>query len=95
MPADVDRYRRAATDALKLLDWCIFYFRQEGHSAIATRLEENRAYIRRKLTGQPEETLQAMSEGLRGGSPALNPVRRALDVIGLRPMGGRPKRGSQ
>ena len=96
MSANTERYRKAATDALKTLDWCIFYFRHEGHGAIAERLERNRAYIRMNLTGEPEETLQAVSEALpQDKESILNPVRRALDAIGLRAPSRKPRRGRE
>jgi hypothetical protein len=95
MATDTERYRKAATDALKMLDWCIFYFRHEGQSEIATRLEQNRSYIRRKLTGEPEEKLHAISDGLQGNASPLKPVRRALDAISLKTTSRKPKRGTR
>jgi hypothetical protein len=89
---EAERYRKAATDTLKMLDWCIFYFRHEGRAEIATRLEKNCAYIRTKLTGEAEESLQAMGDGPQDEAAALNPVRRALDAIGLRPKSNRGTR---
>lgn len=51
---EAERYKKAATDALKVLDWCIWYFRYENQGEIAARLERNRGYIRRRLTGEPK-----------------------------------------
>jgi hypothetical protein len=72
---EADRYRRAATDALKVLDWCIWYFRYEGQGEIATKLERNRAHIRQRLESTSSDE----------GSPAAKPVRKVLEVIGLKP----------
>jgi hypothetical protein len=80
MVDDAERYRKAATDALKMLDWCIFYFRHEGQSEIAAGLERNRAYIRERLTGEPEETLRALPEKV----PSVNPLRKTLEALGLK-----------
>jgi hypothetical protein len=86
MSQDADRYREAASDALKMLDWCIFYFRHEGHGEIAKRLEQNRDYIREQLTGEPEETLEAQGETRPlANVPMVNPLRRALEAVGLKP----------
>lgn len=74
---EADRYRRAATDALKVLDWCIWYFHYEGQGEIASRLERNRAHIRGRLEGASEEATN--------GSPAAKPVRKVLEAIGLKP----------
>jgi hypothetical protein len=74
MPAssDSDRYKRAADAALKVLDWCIWYFRYEGQGEIAKRLEQNRDYIR-KLLGEAEEARAA----------AKKPAQKLLKAIGL------------
>jgi hypothetical protein len=73
---EADRYRRAATDALKVLDWCIWYFHYEGQGEIASQLERNRAHIRRRLEVPAE---------VAGGSPAAKPARKVLEAIGLKP----------
>ena len=39
------RYRRAATEALKQLDWCIEYFRRIQKRKLAARLAQNRRQI--------------------------------------------------
>ena len=82
---EAERYKRATTDALKLLDWCIWYFRYENHGEIATRLEQNRAYIREQLTGEPEEVLSAKSQARAlADVPVLKPLRKVLESIGLK-----------
>ena len=43
------RYKKAATDALTLLDWCIEYFADGRHERIARQLARNRDHIRRRL----------------------------------------------
>lgn len=82
---EAERYKRAATDALKLLDWCIWYFRYENHGEIATRLEQNRAYIRERLTGEPEEVLAAGNRARAlADVPVVKPLRKMLESIGLK-----------
>lgn len=46
---EADRYRKAATDALSLLDWCIEYFADNRQQGIASRLARNRNHIRARL----------------------------------------------
>lgn len=48
---EADRYRKAASDALALLDWCIEYFADNGQRGIAGRLARNRNHIRQRLKG--------------------------------------------
>jgi hypothetical protein len=80
---DADRYRKAATDALKVLDWCIWYFKYENQGEIATRLEQNRSYIRKQLTGEPEETLRAKRKApAPKNALRANPLRKTLQAIG-------------
>jgi hypothetical protein len=82
---EAERYRQAATNALKLLDWCIWYFRHENHGEIATRLEQNRAYIRERLTGEPEEVLAAKGASrLQVEVPVVKPLRKMLETVGLK-----------
>jgi hypothetical protein len=93
---EAERYRRAATDALKLLDWCIWYFRYENHGEIATRLEQNRAYIRERLTGEPEEALSAIRRPRRlADVPVVKPLRKMLQSLGLKPQRKRSSRASR
>jgi hypothetical protein len=54
---DVDRYRKAAEDALQQLDWAIGYLHGDGKTAIAGALAKNRSFIREQLMDQPEEPL--------------------------------------
>jgi hypothetical protein len=46
-----DRYKKAATDALALLDWCIGYFTHHQQGKLASQLERNRDHIRARLDG--------------------------------------------
>ena len=46
---EVDRYKKAATDALRLLDWCIEYLADNREGKIASQLARNRAHIRDRL----------------------------------------------
>jgi hypothetical protein len=82
---EADRYKKVATNALKMLDWCIWYFGHEGQSEIAKRLEQNSAHIRERLIDEPDPTLPAE----RGTSPQANvpvrPLRKVLKAIGLEP----------
>ena len=47
---EADRYKKAATDALKLLDWCIEYLADNNQRNLARQLSRNRAHIRRRLS---------------------------------------------
>jgi len=46
---DVERYRRAAEDALQQLDWCIGYLHGIRKVGISRALAANRSYIREEL----------------------------------------------
>jgi hypothetical protein len=46
---EADRYRRAATNALQLVDWCIEYFADNGQQGLAQRLARNRRHIAERL----------------------------------------------
>jgi len=46
---EADRYRKAATDTLKLLDWCIAYLAENRQGPIARQLARNRDHIRERL----------------------------------------------
>jgi hypothetical protein len=56
-PEELDRYRRAAEDALQQLDWAIGYLHGIRKTEISKALAKNRSYIRRRLLGQSEEPL--------------------------------------
>jgi hypothetical protein len=74
MSGEAERYKRATDDALKVLDWCIWYFRYENQGKIAERLERNRDYIRKRL-GETRP---------RAEPPAKKPVQKLLKAIGLK-----------
>lgn len=54
---EIQRYRRAADDALQQLDWAIGYLHGIRKTGISRALAKNRAFIRRQLMGLPEEPL--------------------------------------
>jgi hypothetical protein len=56
---DVERYRRAAEDALQQLDWCIGYLHGIRKVGISRALARNRAHIRTQLMEVPEQPLPA------------------------------------
>ena len=56
---DVERYRRAAEDALQQLDWCIGYLHGIRKIDISRALAKNRSSIRSQLLDQPEQPLPA------------------------------------
>lgn len=53
--SEADRYEKAATHALEMLDWCIGYLVGAHKDRIASRLAANRRYIKRNLMREPEE----------------------------------------
>ena len=52
---EVERYRRAAEDALQQLDWCIGYLHGIRKVEISRALAKNRSFIRTQLLAEPEE----------------------------------------
>lgn len=56
---EVERYRRAAEDALQQLDWCIGYLHGIRKSQISRTLSRNRNYIREQLMNRESESLPA------------------------------------
>ena len=57
--ADLERYRRAAEDALQQLDWCIGYLHGIKKVKISRALARNRSYIRTHLMDREAEPLPA------------------------------------
>jgi hypothetical protein len=53
----VERYRRAAEDALQQLDWCIGYLHGIHKTRIARALSRNRGVIREHLRGTRDQPL--------------------------------------
>ena len=49
---EVERYRRAAEDALQQLDWVIGYLHGIRKTGISRALAKNRTHIRTRLLGQ-------------------------------------------
>ena len=58
---ETERYRQAAEDALGQLEWCIGYLHGIRKTAISAQLAKNRAYIRRQLLREAEETLPSQT----------------------------------
>jgi hypothetical protein len=56
---EVDRYRRAAEDALQQLDWCIGYLHGIRKVDISRALARNRSQIRTQLMHEAEQPLPA------------------------------------
>lgn len=52
---EMERYRRAAEDALQQLDWTIGYLHGIRKLEISRALAKNRAFIRRNLLGVEDE----------------------------------------
>jgi hypothetical protein len=48
---DAARYKKAATDALTLLDWCIEYLTSNGHRRVAKQLAHGRNGVHALLQG--------------------------------------------
>jgi hypothetical protein len=56
---ELQRYRRAAEDALQQLDWCIGYLHGIKKVEISRALASNRSYIRTQLMQESEQPLPA------------------------------------
>ena len=56
---EVERYRRAAEDALQQLDWCIGYLHGIRKVDISRALARNRSQIRTQLMDVEEQPLPA------------------------------------
>jgi hypothetical protein len=56
---EVERYRRAAEDALQQLDWCIGYLHGIRKVQVSKALAKNRSYIRNNLLEREEQPLPA------------------------------------
>jgi hypothetical protein len=56
---ELERYRRAAEDALQQLDWCIGYLHGIRKVDISRALAKNRSHIRTELLHAPEEPVPA------------------------------------
>jgi hypothetical protein len=48
-PSEADRYKKAANDALTLVDWCIEYLTDNHQGRIARQLAQNRKRIGERL----------------------------------------------
>ena len=47
--SEADRYKKAATDALTLVDWCIEYLADNHQGTIARQLARNRKRVGERL----------------------------------------------
>ena len=56
---EVERYRRAAEDALQQLDWCIGYLHGIRKVQVSRALSKNRSYIRSRLMEREEQPMPA------------------------------------
>jgi hypothetical protein len=56
---EVERFRRAAEDALQQLDWCIGYLHGIRKVGISRALARNRTYIRTHLMDRQEQPMPA------------------------------------
>jgi len=56
---ELERYRRAAEDALQQLDWCIGYLHGIRKVDISRALAKNRSQIRTKLLERDEQPAPA------------------------------------
>ena len=65
LESELERYRRAAEDALSQLDWCIGYMHGSGKKGLARSLSRNRGYIRTHLMKRAEQPVpsQETDEG--------------------------------
>ncbi len=52
---EADRYKRTATAALTLLDWCIDYFASNRQGKIAKRLARSRDHVHARLRDATED----------------------------------------
>jgi hypothetical protein len=52
---ELERYRRAAEDALQQLDWCIGYLHGMRKLKISRALAKNRSHIRTQLLDRSEQ----------------------------------------
>jgi hypothetical protein len=56
---ELERYRRAADDALQQLDWCIGYLHGIKKVQLSRALAKNRSFIRAQLMKEAEQPLPA------------------------------------
>ena len=60
---EVERYRRAAEDALQQLDWCIGYLHGIRKVQVSRALSKNRSYIRKELLNLGEISDPTLQKG--------------------------------
>lgn len=57
-----ERYKRAATEGLEMLDWSIGYLVGSRKYSIASKLAQNRKHIREDLMREPAEPVPTSKE---------------------------------
>ena len=60
---EIERYKRAMTDAFQQLDWVIGYLQGIHKQNIARALSENRQHIATQIAGEKDETELPTQEG--------------------------------
>jgi hypothetical protein len=60
---ELERYRRAAEDALQQLDWCIGYLHGIRKSSLSRALARNRSFIRTQLMDRAEQPVPSAVTG--------------------------------
>lgn len=73
---EVERYRRAAEDALQQLDWCIGYLHGIRKTGISRSLSQNRNHIRQALMERSEQPL-------RRAAADISETRAAVRGVGI------------
>lgn len=64
-----ERYRHAAENALRNLDWCVSYFRKIHKRRIAAQLARNAAHIRRSLLHETRTPAERAPQRASSRSP--------------------------
>jgi len=77
---EVERYRRAAEDALEQLNWCIGYLHGASKGQIAAALARNRSQIREQLLRRPAEPVP--SDPRQGANEGERPTRQGRERRG-------------
>ena len=54
--AEIERYRSAADETLRQLEWCTAYLRRIRKSQIADGIDANRRLIQDRMRQEPERT---------------------------------------
>jgi hypothetical protein len=65
--SELERWRRAADDAMQQLSWAIGYLHGIGKHAQARTLAINRRIIRERILERPGQPLPVQAEGVHNG----------------------------